>query len=181
MNPDATSPPISATQAFDCSTDELWTLISAPGNLNDAHPFCKRNEPLVWDGETHRDRLVYLNGRNLRSGIPNLEIQAAHAYRLHTSHRRGGRSTVLRRLDHRSHLGGWFSTHDHRSPLPAGQPAKGDFLPALQLVDSSQTATLFAQRRRTDSLAWPPPVKPCHATVLVAIHGSREPAAEPKV
>ena len=38
------SPPISATQVFDCSTDELWTLISAPGNLNDAHPFCERND-----------------------------------------------------------------------------------------------------------------------------------------
>ena len=63
MGPNATSPPISAIQVFDCSTDELWNLISAPGNLNDAHPFCKRNEPLVWDGETHRDRLVYLNGR----------------------------------------------------------------------------------------------------------------------
>lgn len=63
MGPNATSPPISATQAFDCSADEVWTLISAPGNLNDAHPFCKRNEPLVWNGETHRDRLVYLNGR----------------------------------------------------------------------------------------------------------------------
>ena len=57
------SPPITASQVFDCSTDELWTLISAPGNLNDAHPFCKRNEALVWDGTTHRDRLVYLNGR----------------------------------------------------------------------------------------------------------------------
>ena len=63
MNPNATSPPISATQAFDCSTDELWALVSVPGNLNDAHPFCKRNEALVWDGTTHRDRLVYLNGR----------------------------------------------------------------------------------------------------------------------
>ena len=33
---------------FDCSTDELgWTLIieAQTGNLNDAHPFCERNEP----------------------------------------------------------------------------------------------------------------------------------------
>ena len=63
MGPNATSPPISATQAFDCSTDELWGLVSAPGNLNDAHPFCDQNDALVWDGETHLDRLVYLNGR----------------------------------------------------------------------------------------------------------------------
>ena len=63
MERNATSPPISATQAFACSTDDLWDLISAPGNLNDAHPFCERNVPLVWDAQTHRDRLVYLNGR----------------------------------------------------------------------------------------------------------------------
>ena len=63
MRPNKTSPPISATHTFDCSTDELWSLISAPGNLNDAHPFCKTNEALTWDGNEHVDRLVYLNGR----------------------------------------------------------------------------------------------------------------------
>ena len=63
MKPNKTSAPISATHVFECSTDELWTLISAPGNLNDAHPFCKTNEALTWNGEEHVDRLVYLNGR----------------------------------------------------------------------------------------------------------------------
>ena len=57
------SPPITVTQAFDLTTDALWELVSAPGNLNDAHPFCKTNEALTWDGNEHVDRLVYLNGR----------------------------------------------------------------------------------------------------------------------
>ena len=63
MGPNATSPPISATKTFDCSTEELWALISAPGNLNDAHPFCRTNEVLAWEDGNYRDRLVYLNGR----------------------------------------------------------------------------------------------------------------------
>ena len=57
------SPPITVTQAFDLTTDALWELVSAPGNLNDAHPFCKTNEALTWNGNEHVDRLVYLNGR----------------------------------------------------------------------------------------------------------------------
>ena len=69
MKPNKTSPPISATHVFECSTDELWTLISAPGNLNDAHPFCKTNEALTWNGEEHVDRLVYLNGRTYVEGF----------------------------------------------------------------------------------------------------------------
>ncbi len=63
MKPNTTSAPISVTQPFDCSRDELWRLISAPGNLNDAHPFCRTNEVLAWEEGDHRDRLVYLNGR----------------------------------------------------------------------------------------------------------------------
>ena len=63
MKPNKTSPPIRVNQTFDLTTDALWELVSAPGNLNDAHPFCKTNEALTWDGNKHVDRLVYLNGR----------------------------------------------------------------------------------------------------------------------
>ena len=58
-----TNSPISVKMSFDVSNDALWELISAPGNLNDCHPFCKSNEALQWDDEGHIDRLVYLNGR----------------------------------------------------------------------------------------------------------------------
>ena len=58
-----TSPPISATQTFACSTEELWGLISEPGNLNHAHPYCETNDVLIWTEEERVDRLEYLNGR----------------------------------------------------------------------------------------------------------------------
>jgi len=58
-----TNSPISVKQSFDIPSDALWKLISAPGNLNDCHPFCKSNEAIQWDKEGHVDRLVYLNGR----------------------------------------------------------------------------------------------------------------------
>lgn len=63
MKPNKTSPPILVTQPFDLSTDALWALVSAPGNLNDAHPFCDTNTALNWNENGHVDRLVYLNGR----------------------------------------------------------------------------------------------------------------------
>ena len=58
-----TNSPISVTKQFDVSSDDLWNLISAPGNLNDCHPFCKSNDVLQWDDTEHVDRLVYLNDR----------------------------------------------------------------------------------------------------------------------
>lgn len=58
-----TSSPISVSKRFEIPVDELWTLISTPGNLNECHPFCKSNEVLEWTDESHIDRLVYLNDR----------------------------------------------------------------------------------------------------------------------
>ena len=58
-----TNSPISVKKAFDVPKYVLWKLISAPGNLNDCHPFCESNEVIQWDGEDHIDQLVYLNGR----------------------------------------------------------------------------------------------------------------------
>ena len=55
--------PISCSKVFDLSPEGVWEMITAPGNLNATHPFCDTNEALVWDGENHSDRLVYLNGR----------------------------------------------------------------------------------------------------------------------
>ena len=58
-----TNSPVSVEKSFDVSSDVLWKLISAPGNLNDCHPFCESNEVIQWDEDGHIDRLVYLNGR----------------------------------------------------------------------------------------------------------------------
>ena len=48
---------------YPISKDELWELISRPGNLNECHPLCRTNETLEWQDDNHSDRLVYLNGR----------------------------------------------------------------------------------------------------------------------
>ena len=58
-----TNSPISVKKSFDVSNEALWKLVSAPGNLNDCHPFCESNEAIQWDEDGHVDRLVYLNGR----------------------------------------------------------------------------------------------------------------------
>ena len=55
--------PITQTRYFEISAGNLWKLISSPGNLNDCHPFCLRNDVLQWNDEGHKDCLIYLNGR----------------------------------------------------------------------------------------------------------------------
>ena len=55
---------VSQSMEFDCESDEVWRMISEPGNLNRCHPFCKSNEVIRWDQENHSDRLVYLNELN---------------------------------------------------------------------------------------------------------------------
>ena len=51
------------TLEFPVSTSELWNLISRAGNLNDCHPFCRTNDAISWENNSHQERLVYLNGR----------------------------------------------------------------------------------------------------------------------
>tara|TARA_Y100000766_G_C18753882_1_gene529907 strand:+ start:311 stop:808 length:498 start_codon:yes stop_codon:yes gene_type:complete len=56
--------PVSQFIEFDLNAVELWDLISTPGNLNYAHPYCLSNEIISWDSNGHSDRIIYLNGRN---------------------------------------------------------------------------------------------------------------------
>ena len=55
--------PICCSLQIDTNVNDLWSVISAPGNLNHVHPFCKINEVIVWDDNHHADKLVYLSGR----------------------------------------------------------------------------------------------------------------------
>lgn len=54
--------PVEVKRRFDVSSERLWGMISAPGSLNDNHPFCRTNEVLSWDDDERADRLEYLNG-----------------------------------------------------------------------------------------------------------------------
>jgi hypothetical protein len=49
---------VSFSKEINSSVDNLWKLISSPL----VHPFCKKNETLVWNNKNHKDVLVYLNG-----------------------------------------------------------------------------------------------------------------------
>lgn len=40
----------------------VWDAISAPGNLELAHPFCSKNPVHVWPGPGSRDEVHYLSG-----------------------------------------------------------------------------------------------------------------------
>ena len=42
--------PVSQFVEFDLNAVELWELISTPGNLNHAHPYCLSNEIISWNG-----------------------------------------------------------------------------------------------------------------------------------
>ena len=53
---------ISVTKKIDSSAQELWKIISKPGNLNLTHPFCKKNDIIKWYGKGSKDVLIYLNG-----------------------------------------------------------------------------------------------------------------------
>jgi hypothetical protein len=47
---------------IDAPIEDLWSLITKPGNLNLFHPFCKSNEVTKWVGVGSKDVLTYLNG-----------------------------------------------------------------------------------------------------------------------
>ena len=56
---------ISQTQLIAASPDAVWTVISAPGYLEDCHPFCESNPVEQWPGEGSRDEIHYYGGRTV--------------------------------------------------------------------------------------------------------------------
>ena len=67
---------------YPISKDELWELISRPGNLNECHPLCRTNEALEWQDDNHSDRLVYLNGRTYVRQFINWNIGNAICWQI---------------------------------------------------------------------------------------------------
>lgn len=54
--------PIPHSQVTQASQEQVWQVISEPGNLEYFHPFCKRNPVEKWPGVGSRDRIYYYNG-----------------------------------------------------------------------------------------------------------------------
>jgi hypothetical protein len=54
--------PVVAAQPIKAPIEEVWNVISTPGNLETCHPFCARNPVDTWPGEGSRDEIHYLSG-----------------------------------------------------------------------------------------------------------------------
>lgn len=50
------------SRSIAATPSDLWAAISAPGNLEHAHPFCARNPVGEWPGPHARDEVHYLSG-----------------------------------------------------------------------------------------------------------------------
>jgi hypothetical protein len=88
---------VSQSMEFPCESDEVWRMISEPGNLNHSHPFCESNEVIRWDKENHSDRLVYLNGLNYIRNF--ITWDEGLGYSLLIGEERGPQSYVVWEID----------------------------------------------------------------------------------
>ena len=54
--------PVSVEREIAAPAQDIWIVISRPGNLESCHPFCASNPVEVWPGSSSRDEVHYLNG-----------------------------------------------------------------------------------------------------------------------
>lgn len=54
--------PVSAKRTIAAPAEDVWEVISAPGNLERCHPFCASNPVQSWPGPDSRDEVHYLSG-----------------------------------------------------------------------------------------------------------------------
>jgi hypothetical protein len=88
--------PVAAERVIDAPEEDVWNVISRPGNLELCHPFCASNPVQVWPGPDSRDEVHYLSGwmyeRNFREWIEGV------GYDLEIGRPGGGQSLVSWRL-----------------------------------------------------------------------------------
>ena len=56
---------ISSKKNIKCSVEDLWGVISLKSNLELFHPYCKKNNVIIWNENDSVDELEYLNGRKM--------------------------------------------------------------------------------------------------------------------
>ncbi|MEA2010504.1 MAG: hypothetical protein U9N78_07355 [Actinomycetota bacterium] len=54
--------PVGVRQTIAGSEDDVWTVISTPGVLEQCHPYCRANPVTQWPGADSRDEVHYFNG-----------------------------------------------------------------------------------------------------------------------
>ena len=63
INPSLSTFKVFYQTKIEASSEEVWKVISAPGNLNYCHPFCKSNLIEKWGGVGAKDTIEYYNER----------------------------------------------------------------------------------------------------------------------
>ena len=54
--------PVVVSQTIKAPSEQVWQVISMPGNLEPCHPFCEKNPVEKWPGEGSQDAIHYLSG-----------------------------------------------------------------------------------------------------------------------
>jgi len=54
--------PVSVEKTIAAPSQEVWKVVSSPGNLELCHPFCASNPVQNWPGPNSRDEVHYLSG-----------------------------------------------------------------------------------------------------------------------
>lgn len=65
VNHELSASVISYSERINAPSEKLWKIISAPGNLNFCHPFCKKNTVTKWCETGSVDSIEYYNGLEL--------------------------------------------------------------------------------------------------------------------
>jgi len=65
--------PISVCRKIGVSKEQIWDLITNPGNLEDFHPYCKKNPVQEWPGVGSKDEVHYYSGWVLLREFVNWE------------------------------------------------------------------------------------------------------------
>lgn len=88
--------PVAVERTIAAPAQKVWEAISAPGNLESCHPYCRRNPVRNWAGADSRDEVHYLSGwvyeRQFQRWIEGV------GYDLEIGRRGGGMSSVSWRI-----------------------------------------------------------------------------------
>ena len=88
--------PVSVERVIAAPSQEVWSVISRPGNLELCHPYCASNPVQIWPGPKSKDEVHYLSGwifeRRFRKWFEGI------GYDLEIGRSGGGKSLVSWRI-----------------------------------------------------------------------------------
>ena len=70
---------VSESLQINVNDNELWEIISSPGNLNNCHPYCEKNNVKIWPGVGSSDSIMYFNGLTLKREFIEWNVNKGYA------------------------------------------------------------------------------------------------------